>query len=81
MKQTINALNHTVLYIVKTSTLNEGRITCVEEERIKVGDFVRNVQFIDQFGNKMGRDGYIEEIVSIQFYSNSEYIECDLINN
>jgi hypothetical protein len=81
MKQTINPLNHTVLYTVRTSTLIEGCITCVEAERLKVGDFVRNVQFVDIFGNNTGRDGYIEKIISTSYYSNGEYIKFELTND
>jgi hypothetical protein len=80
MIKNINSLGHTILYTVKTSTLKEGRITCVEEERIKVRDFVRNIQFIDQYGNKMGRDDYIEEVVSTKYYENGDYAECNLVD-
>jgi hypothetical protein len=83
-KPIINPGNHTVLYTVKTSTLNEGTIECFpcpDSKPIKVGDFERNVQFVDIFGNNMGRDGYIEEIISTHYYAHGEWIECDLESN
>ena len=59
----INYKNSVVKYTVRLSNLDKGTITAVEQEQIKVGDFERNVQFIDQFGNYMGKNGMILEII------------------
>jgi hypothetical protein len=59
----INYKNSIVRYTVRLSDLKKGTITAVEQEQIKVGDFERNIQFIDDFGNNMGIDGIILEIM------------------
>ena len=62
-----NYQNQIVKYTVALNNLKEGTITAVELPEIKVGDFVNNVQFIDEFGNKMGKNGTITEIKNIEF--------------
>ena len=58
--------NTVVKYTVKTNNLKEGTITAVELPEIKVGETHRNIQFTDECGNIMGRDGTIEEILEIE---------------
>lgn len=60
----INYKNSVIKYTVQLNNLKKGTITAVEQEQIKVGDFQRNVQFIDEFGNNVGRDGTIIKIIS-----------------
>jgi len=55
-----------IKYTVKTNNLSNGTITAVELPEIKVGEFHRNVQFVDDCGNKMGKGGFIEEILKIE---------------
>lgn len=62
-----NYQNQIVKYTVALNNLKEGTITAVELPEIKVGDFVNNVQFVDEFGNKMGKNGTITEIKNIEF--------------
>ena len=62
-----NYQNHIVKYTVALNNLKEGTITTVELPEIKVGDFVNNVQFVDEFGNKMGKNGTVIEIKNIEF--------------
>ena len=59
----INYKNSVVRYTVRLSDLKKGTITAVEQEQIKVGSFQRNIQFTDECGNKMGKDGMILEIM------------------
>jgi hypothetical protein len=59
----INYKNSVVKYTVRLNNFTKGTITAVEQEQIKVGDFERNIQFIDDFGNNMGIDGIILEIM------------------
>lgn len=56
-----------VKYTVELDNLKEGSITAVEQPEIKIGDFVKNVQFVDEFGNNMGRNGTVIEIKNIEF--------------
>lgn len=62
-----NLENHTVRYTVSLNNLETGTITAIEMPKIKIGDFVRNVQFVDEFGNKMGKDGTVIKIKKIKF--------------
>ena len=62
-----NYQNQIVKYTVALNNLKEGTITAVELPEIKVGDFVNNVQFVDEYGNKMGKNGTITEIKNIEF--------------
>ena len=62
-----NYQNQIVKYTVSLNNLKKGTITAVELPEIKVGDFVNNVQFVDEFGNKMGKNGTITEIKNIEF--------------
>ncbi len=62
-----NYQNHIVKYTVALNNLKNGTITTVELPEIKVGDFVNNVQFVDEFGNKMGKNGTVIEIKNIEF--------------
>lgn len=62
-----NYNNHVVKYTVVLNNLKKGTITAIEQPKIKVGDFVRNVQFVDEFGNNMGRNGTIIKIKKIEF--------------
>ena len=62
-----NYQNQIVKYTVALNNLKEGTITAVELPEIKIGDFVNNVQFVDEFGNKMGKTGTITEITNIEF--------------
>lgn len=64
----INFEKEVVRYTVSLDTLKEGTITAIELLEIKVGDFKRNVQFVDDFGNKMGRNGTITEIKKIEIF-------------
>lgn len=59
--------NHIVKYTVELNNLKEGTITAVELPEIKIGDFANNVQFVDEFGNKMGRNGTVIAIKKIEF--------------
>jgi hypothetical protein len=60
----INFEKSVVKYTVKLNNLKKGTITAIECEEIKVGDFAHNVQFVDEFGNNVGRSGYIDKILS-----------------
>ena len=62
-----NYQNQIVKYTVSLNNLKKGTITAVELPEIKVGDFVNNVQFVDECGNKMGKNGTITEIKNIEF--------------
>ena len=62
-----NYQNQIVKYTVSLNNLKKGTITAVELPEIKVGDFVNNVQFVDEYGNKMGKNGTITEIKNIEF--------------
>ena len=62
-----NYQNLIVKYTVSLNNLKKGTITAVELPEIKVGDFVNNVQFVDECGNKMGKNGTITEIKNIEF--------------
>ena len=62
-----NYQNHIVKYTVALNNLKNGTITAVELPEIKVGDFVKNVQFVDEFGNNMGKNGTVIEIKNIEF--------------
>ena len=62
-----NYQNQVVKYTVALNNLKEGTITAVELPEIKIGDFVNNVQFVDEFENKMGKNGTIIEIKKIEF--------------
>ena len=62
-----NYQNHVVKYTVALNNLKKGTITTIELPEIKVGDFVRNVQFVDEFGNNMGKNGIVTEIKNIEF--------------
>lgn len=62
--KTINYKNSVVKYTVELNNLKKGTITAVEQEKIKVGDFEKNVQFIDEHGNFAGRNGTIIKIIS-----------------
>ena len=62
-----NYQNQIVKYTVALNNLKEGTITAVELPEIKIGDFVNNVQFVDEFGNKMGKTVTITEITNIEF--------------
>ena len=62
-----NYQNQIVKYTVSLNNLKKGTITAVELPEIKVGDFVNNVQFVDEFGNKMGKNGTITEITNVEF--------------
>ena len=64
-----NYKNHIVKYTVELNNLKEGTITAVELPEIKIGDFEKNVQFVDEFGNKMGRNGTVIAIKKIEFIS------------
>lgn len=77
--KTINARNNVVCYTVSTNNLDKGTITCIHSPKIKVGEFMRNVQFIDVYGNNMGRDGWIEEILKTEYFDDV-FIECDYEN-
>jgi len=59
----INYKNSVVKYTVRLSNLDKGTITAVEQEQIKVGDFEKDIQFIDDCGNKLGKNGMILEII------------------
>ena len=61
-----NYINQIVKYTVSLNNLQKGTITAIELPEIKVGDFEKNVQFIDDCGNRMGRDGIITEIQKIE---------------
>lgn len=62
-----NYQNHIVKYTVALNNLKNGTITTIELPEIKVGDFVKNVQFVDEFGNNMGKNGTVIEIKKIEF--------------
>ena len=62
-----NYQNQIVKYTVSLNNLKKGTITAVELPEIKVGDFVNNVQFVNEFGNKMGKNGTITEITNVEF--------------
>ena len=62
-----NYQNHIVKYTVALNNLKNGTITAIELPEIKVGDFVENVQFVDEFGNNMGKNGTVIEIKNIEF--------------
>lgn len=73
MKELFTALNdETVRLVVKTNNLENGTETfgCFEGYPYKAGSKLRNVQFIDQFGNQMGRDGTLEMVKEIQVINN-----------
>jgi len=61
-----NYQNQIVKYTVSLKNLKEGTITAIELPEIKVGDFVRNVQFVDEFGNNVGKNGTIIKIKKIE---------------
>lgn len=42
---------------------------------IKTGSFVRNAQFTDAFGNKMGKNGQVQEILSRQIFIQNRWVE------
>jgi hypothetical protein len=60
--------NNTVRFIVKTNNLENGTETFGDFQGYphKAGSKLHNVQFVDQFNNNMGRDGYLEMIKEIQ---------------
>lgn len=62
-----NYQNHIVKYTVALNNLKKGTITTIELPEIKVGDFVSNVQFVDELGNNMGKNGTVIEIKNIEF--------------
>ena len=62
-----NYQNQIVKYTVALNNLKEGTITAVELPEFKIGDFANNVQFVDEFGNKMGKNGTITKIKKIEF--------------
>ena len=62
-----NYQNQIVKYTVSLNNLKKGTITAVELPEIKVGDFVNNVQFVDECGNKMGKNATITEITNVEF--------------
>jgi len=74
----IKADQNVVRYTVETDTLSKGTITAVYGEKIQVGDFVRNVQFIDEYGNNVGRNGVVLKILKTKFYDHGIYKECEL---
>lgn len=62
--------NNVVRYTVKLNNLENGTITNVNcAEEIKIGDFKNNVQFVDEFGNKMGKNGAVLEIIKTEIYT------------
>ena len=55
-----------VKYTVSLDNLKKGTITAVEQPEIKVGDYEKNVQFVDKNGNNMGRNGRVTKILKIE---------------
>ncbi len=73
MKELFTALNgQTVRLVVETNNLKNGTETFGDFEGYpyKSGSKLNNVQFVDQFNNKMGRDGTLEMIKEIQVINN-----------
>ena len=74
-----NELNdHAIRYTVKLNNLYEGTITFQDGRLIKVGEQHKNVQFIDEFNNKVGRNGRVEKILNTEFYNSGEWSQCKI---
>ena len=72
--------NNVIRYTVQTNNLKNGTITFVDHAlELKIGDFVKNIQFIDNNNNRMGKNGKIEEILKIEIFRNGEFINCEII--
>ncbi|QIC72067.1 MULTISPECIES: hypothetical protein [Acinetobacter] len=75
MKKLFTVLNgQTVRLVVETDNLRNGTETfgCFEGYPYKAGSKLHNVQFVDQFGNNMGRDGILEMVKEIQIINNHD---------
>ena len=73
MNKLFTALNgETVRLIVETNNLKNGTETFGDFQGYphKAGSKLLNVQFVDEFGNKMGRDGKLEMVKEIQVINN-----------
>lgn len=73
MRDLFTSLNgQTVRLVVQTNNLNAGTETfgCFEGYPYKAGSKLRNVQFIDENNNHMGRDGTLEMVKEIQILNN-----------
>lgn len=75
MQELFTALNgETVRLVVQTNNLTNGTETfgCFDGYPYKANSKLHNVQFVDQFGNNMGRDGTLEMVKEIQVISNHD---------
>ena len=73
MKNLFTELNgQTVRLVVETNNLSNGTETfgCFDGYPYKADSKLRNVQFVDNFGNNMGRDGRLEMVKEIQVINN-----------
>ncbi|MEB3754888.1 hypothetical protein [Acinetobacter sp. MD2(2019)] len=71
MKALFTELNgETVRLVVKLNNLSTGTLTYGDFQGFahKAGSKLRNVQFVDEFNNNMGRDGNLELIKDIQVF-------------
>jgi hypothetical protein len=72
--------NNVMRYTVKLDNLKSGTITIIEDDYSpQVGELHKNVHFIDNFGNNMSRDGFVQKILKTEVYHHG-FKECEIID-
>ena len=73
MKNLFTSLNgKTVRLVVELNNLKSGNetFTCFDGYPYRANSKLKNVQFVNEFGNNMGKDGRLEMIKEIQVWNN-----------
>lgn len=57
---------------IYTETIQPGNFS---GRYIEKGAYVKNAQFTDDFGNKMGKNGQVKEIISRQVFIENQWLD------